>query len=1368
MRERETISFNIPIGTYFSTMEKLQDSAEGLLKTNELSQETELTLKTTGPTITVLTGIRETTQTALFCKSADLELIELSAALTFTWDNILPDLITKTSVSLADHTILCKFNNIPKVNNQCHDYIKLIAQRTSRTFYTSYESFITAIKPFGNDVMNFKFNKTHIFIDGTNQGRCACVGEIPELGRSGIMETAMDNDFYTSLGKLVYNRLTNLEFEMYRIMDTLIELSASSIQDPTKKINNIDFKDLKTKIRMFLPTFLEKCTNDVLISIKPKGILTTFESIVIHSDDEAFYKQIINTLDDSSKATFMRLEATKAYIIIQNWYQSTTRRIKDLQTSEGAPPSITYQRWPILWKSNIKLRDLECFCESIMSKPCSEAVLLKLYLAFSRDKLAARTDLVFALNLNIKNSKEHITGESGLMERSKIKPINTETLERALLMKKDQNAFSNEIPRGGYLNDEPLEDNINLDIEENVNNMNIERTLRETEMPLPENILPSNLLKSVRVNDDLWNTITEPSPPPMEYGDIPQSDEPKKEENINLIIDANPVVEYKKPEYNTESSVKYPPSSTDTTSTSVDTNPDTTTSTSTTTSIISNTLENTSTFTYTSVNTNPPTTTSTSTTTATSSNTLGSTSTITYTTSTPVPIYTSTRDLTNTNTNSIASSTVSNILPRQTHTSRSTYINTPTTKRPTKTTTRKPSTPTTAHTPIMPAQSSTTNKYVYDIIDNNDGNNDIFSLTNNGDIINPRHLTRIKRNFVSSWLSSMTGLAEEDDMIQTKQFENTLLEREKSLEQALGKLNSRDSDLTTQLKKMSTELQNSLKTESSINDKIADILSQQITGEQEVNKLIQILDKSIKKCNKVTAILAELQFLEQTIEKFKKWINNVLHDQVDIFDVDARDLMHHFGSSSIQSLKFTSAEVKWDNDNFKLFYYLRRLSQPFNIFNLKTMVMGVDKNNIDSGLKLNIDNSIAIASTGEYIWGADFKSKCVQRGTSTFCDNKDVLVHINGTDCELDLINLWLTKEDKEYKSCYDDIIVRPTPNQDYIIKEGQVIIMSKSEDTGRFTCTGGQRETAHTFKIEKGLTRVQNQNKCGITTTFLSIPGGYETHITMTEALLDDLDLDAAMIQLNDYMGTKMRTPFNIKNIMEKLNSTEGDLLNEHTSLTHLQATIEKIEALKEIPNLNLDFLKPLQLDGHKSLTKLISIVVMTILLIMLITCCCSCYHGSMSFCCAPFKCLWSCCKYVGDASTYLSEKRKNRKNNIKLKKRLNNPDTSTMLDQTQVTMLDNMSVAYTPIVRRVNPDWKIQLVDNEYFLTASIGDKLYKYDPTTNCSFAGRERNDIINNPSRGLIRDLEIIKRINKEKMMNTDPSVQEPLYPSPDQF
>ena len=111
----------------------------------------------------------------------------------------------------------------------------------------------------------------------------------------------------------------------------------------------------------------------------------------------------------------------------------------------------------------MKLRDLECFCETVMSKPCSERVLLKLYLALSRDKLAARTDLVFALNLSIKNSKQHITGESGLMERSKIKPINTETLEHSLLMKKDQNAFSNEISRSGYLNDEPMEDNISLD-----------------------------------------------------------------------------------------------------------------------------------------------------------------------------------------------------------------------------------------------------------------------------------------------------------------------------------------------------------------------------------------------------------------------------------------------------------------------------------------------------------------------------------------------------------------------------------------------------------------------------------------------------------------------------------------------------------------------------------------------------------------------------------------------------------------------------------------------------------------------------------------------------------------------------------------
>ena len=96
----------------------------------------------------------------------------------------------------------------------------------------------------------------------------------------------------------------------------------------------------------------------------------------------------------------------------------------------------------------------------------------------------------------------------------------------------------------------------------------------------------------------------------------------------------------------------------------------------------------------------------------------------------------------------------------------------------------------------------------------------------------------------------MSGLAEQDDIDIIKGFENGLLDREKSLEEALGKLSSRDANLTSDLKQMSMNLKNSLKTESIINDKITEILSKQVTGEQEVNRIIAILDKGIKKSNK--------------------------------------------------------------------------------------------------------------------------------------------------------------------------------------------------------------------------------------------------------------------------------------------------------------------------------------------------------------------------------------------------------------------------------------------------------------------------------------------------------------------------------------
>ena len=158
---------------------------------------------------------------------------------------------------------------------------------------------------------------------------------------------------------------------------------------------------------------------------------------------------------------------------------------------------------------------------------------------------------------------------------------------------------------------------------------------------------------------------------------------------------------------------------------------------------------------------------------------------------------------------------------------------------------------------------------------------------------------RIRRSFVSYRLSSMTGLAEQNELEQMKRFENELLERENTLGNTFGNLTIQDQELTKRIQNISEKMTKSLADEQQINEQITKIISSQISGEQNVNKILGILDKNIKKTNQLTQIMMELIFLEKTVEKYKLWITNVLMDRLDIFDLNMRELSQHFGSSAI-------------------------------------------------------------------------------------------------------------------------------------------------------------------------------------------------------------------------------------------------------------------------------------------------------------------------------------------------------------------------------------------------------------------------------------------------------------------------------------
>ena len=247
------------------------------------------------------------------------------------------------------------------------------------------------------------------------------------------------------------------------------------------------------------------------------------------------------------------------------------------------------------------------------------------------------------------------------------------------------------------------------------------------------------------------------------------------------------------------------------------------------------------------------------------------------------------------------------------------------------------------------------------------------------------------------------------------------------------------------------------------------------------------------------------------------------------------------------------------------------------------MIISTNNESTNLGTKINIENSITISSIGEYVLGSDFNAKCSRKGPVVLCNPNDVLIHINGTDVyEFVIINNWLSQDRNRYTQCYDNVIIRETLKQDYILKKDSLLIMSRERDIGGYSCSGGNRENARQVEINKGITRFKGFNKCGLQTSYLSIPGGYESHASLARMDIDDLDMDQAMMELDKYMLKKLKQPFNISALTDRLNATHNKILIEHHNLEGLHNSVKHLASLEALPNFQLSDMDPLGTIKH------------------------------------------------------------------------------------------------------------------------------------------------------------------------------------------
>ena len=749
----------------------------------------------------------------ILCESEDLKILDPFEMIIINWDERLTSLTTGMTIEVGDSTVTCKNTDILKTDLDCIRYLRNIAKKSNRIFPTSMPEFFGAYEKYKQTTRNVKVNTTHLYLDDTNTGTFACVGDTKPLSEVDMIETGLKNNFYSTLGKIIFGKLSNLELDIFSIFDTLIELSSESLLDPSLKINEMTYTEMGTKILMYLPIPMPPCTeNKIVGSANPQPILDGLEEYISENKEIEFF-EFIKKLIRTHMPPLSRLELTKTYIIILNFYIRTTNRIRGFQISEG---TATYQEkpWQILWSSSISERDLVCYCDKILNKKCGDRTLKKLYNLLSRDKLTSMTDLVYTLNLG----ETFIPKKSKITERKKFSTKissnnNVKDLKEALLMNK-RNFDSNNINRPQQ--DQFTQNNL-MDSTENRPNIEIlqDEQYEQNNVINNQNDMDYNI--PIIDGDD----TEEPLVLNRNNRNALEREQLKEEEGEEQIIITQ----------KTKLSATTP--NTTTTSTSNIQN--------TTTITLFNEITMEGLHTTTSVNPIPTTPFHILNMKTTSSTTIKPSTTKTTTTRmTPIRTTSKATSLKHTS-NPTTTTSIHVITTTSPRISRNTIIIRPennirtTTNRVIRTT----STTTTKQNQQITTVSTTESTdsgfdYEINIIDDQGEMDSLISR-------------RIRRSFVSYWLSSMTGLAEQNELEQMKRFENELLERENTLGNTFGNLTIQDQELTKRIQNISEKMTKSLADEQQINEQITKIISSQISGEQNVNKILGILDKNIKK-----------------------------------------------------------------------------------------------------------------------------------------------------------------------------------------------------------------------------------------------------------------------------------------------------------------------------------------------------------------------------------------------------------------------------------------------------------------------------------------------------------------------------------------
>ena len=223
-KETETLSIPIDTKNFFTTLDSLSSSTETLLDTNLFHTEKDFMVNSEGLTLHILKGKKTAEFSRSVCDSENLKLFEPISMVVMTWDDRLQSITSGMTIEITETKINCKSDTEYKTDQACVKYLRQMAKKSNHLFVNSMTEFYSLYGKYKGQTKAIKINSTHIYTEDDDEGTFACVGDIESLTEMDVIEKGLRNNFFSTLGKVIFSKLQNLELDIYSVFDTLVEL----------------------------------------------------------------------------------------------------------------------------------------------------------------------------------------------------------------------------------------------------------------------------------------------------------------------------------------------------------------------------------------------------------------------------------------------------------------------------------------------------------------------------------------------------------------------------------------------------------------------------------------------------------------------------------------------------------------------------------------------------------------------------------------------------------------------------------------------------------------------------------------------------------------------------------------------------------------------------------------------------------------------------------------------------------------------------------------------------------------------------------------------------------------------------------------